>query len=273
MEYLPFLLEFFSNNNDINIYINKNTDGYNFLDYFQTLYRFKVIYDNFSKEIIDNHDKIFKLSSNDMCCDHCEIISLLHLKQLKCKSGKYLSLTPYINGDNIYYTFPIYRPPINNSENNKIVTLIGYYKNSNFDKDTIDFIKINKNYTFNFIIWADNEYPNLKNIKNVNIYHALKTSSMIKIINNSKYILSKKYINHDRFSGQLSLAMSFEKPLIIDLKSKTVYDLPGIAFKENYCEVGNLDSIDNNKYNYLKEEIKIKKKEMLDNNNKILNSL
>jgi hypothetical protein len=53
---------------------------------------------------------------------------------------------------------------------------------------------------------------------------------MVDLINKSKYILSKKFINYDRFSGQLSLAMSFEKPLIIDLKTKNNYNLPGIPF-------------------------------------------
>ena len=79
-----------------------------------------------------------------------------------------------------------------------------------------------------------------------------------------QYILSKKrHWYDDRFCGQLSIAMSFEKPLIIDLKTKKKYNLPGLVFGENYSEIGNLDEISDEKYNNLKAEIKLEKEKIL----------
>ena len=75
------------------------------------------------------------------------------------------------------------------------------------------------------------------------------------LIINSKFILSKKIINYDRFSGQLTLAMSYEKPLIIDIKTKK-YNLPGIQFHKNYSEIGKLDNITDEKYQILKMKLK-----------------
>ena len=275
LECIAFILETFINDN-VNIYIGKSSDRYNFLQYYKSLYNFKVIYDCFSNKIIDQYDKIFKLTSDDYCLDHNKIISILHLngpEQLRCKSDKFLSITPYIKGSNIYYTFPVFSPVIQNSENNKIVTMVGYYLNSNFDKDTVNFITRNNHYIFNFIVWGDSNYNNIRNLPNVNIYHNIDTIKMMTIINNSKYILSKKYINYDRFSGQLNLAVSFEKPLLIDSKTQNSYNLPGITFNKNYSELGNLDIIDNYKYRLIKKEIQLFKKEMLQNNNITLNEV
>jgi hypothetical protein len=275
LECISFLLEIFKEDS-INIYINNTSDRYNFLSYYKTLYNFNVIYNNFNLNIINNNDLVIKLTSNDHCLDHENIISILHLNQpnqLICKSKKFLSLTPYIKGDNINYTFPLFSPVINDSYNNKIVTMVGCYTESNFDEDIINFININKHYTFNFIVWCSNNYSKLKTLENVNTYHGLDATNMMNIINNSKYILSKKYINYDRFSGQLGLALSYEKPLIIDIKSKNSYNLPGIVFNNNYSEIGNLDKINNECYDDIKTEIKRIKINILKNNSEILKSL
>lgn len=271
-ECIGFILEVFKNN-VINIYIKKNSDQYGFLKHYSTLYKFNIKYDCFTNDIIKKYDIVFKLTSNDYCLDDKKIISILHLNQptqLKCKSKHFLSLTPYIQGKNIHYTFPIYNPIIEDTKYNNMITMIGYYKNEYFDSDTLSFINSNKNYMFNFIICGSKNYQNLKNIKNVNIYNGINTSDMIAIINKSKYILSKKYINYDRFSGQLGIAMSFEIPLIIDFKTKTKYNLPGIHFIKEYSELKHLDNISNIEYTNLKNEIKIKKQEILDNNKLIL---
>ena len=267
---IGFILEIFKNST-IDIYLKKGSDKYNHLEYYSTLYNFKaniIDSNNFPKYIIEEYDKIFKLTSCDNCLHHKKIISILHAKgwQYKCISEKMLSLTPYIQGNNIYYTFPIYNPILKNFENNKIVTLIGYYENKSFDEDTISFINNNKNYKFNFVIWGSSSYPNLNNLNNVTIYHNIKTTHMGNLINDSKYILSKKFINYDIYSGQLDLAMSYEKPLIIDIKTKNNYNLPGIPFIREYSELGKLDDITDDKYTALKREITIIKNKMLNNN-------
>ena len=275
LECIAFLLEIYNNNsNNIDIYISTKSDKFNFIEYYLTIFNFNVIYDKFKKDILDNYDKIFKLTSNDNCLDDKNIISILHLdgkSQRNCKSEKYISLTPYVNGNNIHYTFPIYRPKITNFSKSKIITMIGYYYDNHVDNDLLRFINLNNNYTFNFIIWGGNNNK-LKNIKNVNLYSGVKTNIMVDMLNNSKYVLSKKYIYYDRFSGQLGLAMSHEIPLIVDTRTKNNYKLPGITFDENYCEIGVLDNISDEKYNALKNEVKFFKDNTLENNIKIFES-
>tara|TARA_Y100000389_G_scaffold133707_1_gene131212 strand:+ start:347 stop:1213 length:867 start_codon:yes stop_codon:yes gene_type:complete len=274
LECAAFLLEMYNGNN-IDIYINLENNKFKWIEYYSTIYNFNVIYNDFNKNILHNYDKILKLTSNDNCLDDKKIISILHLDIPKirscCNSEKYISLTPYINGANIYYTFPIYQPNITSGLKSKIITMIGYYSDNNIDNDLLKFINLNNNYTFNFIIWGGNG-KKLKNIKNVNYYSSVKTNIMINILNNSKYVLSKKKINYDRFSGQLSLAMSHEIPLIIDIRTKTNYKLPGITFDKNYCEINNLDDITDEKYNSLKKEIKLVKDNILENNKMIFKS-
>lgn len=279
LECIGFILEIYNNNNDnIDIYINKDSDKYNFIKYFLKIFNFKIVYDSFSIDIIEKYDKVFKLTSNDYCLDHPKIISILHLngkEQKNTKSEKFISLTPYIQGNNIYYTFPIFTPhKLLNSINNKIVTMIGYYKTECFDQDTINFFKINYNYNFNLLISNLNydECPQLYSLKNVRLYSNISTERMLEFVNESKYILSKKYINYDRFSGQLNIAMSFEKPLIIDMKTKKNYNLPGISFKE-YSDVGKLDDISDEKYNNMKNDIINFNKKALEKNREIFNLL
>ena len=276
LECIGFLLEM-SYSNNIDVYLGKKSDKYNWIEHYLTIYNFNVIYDNFHSDIINNYDKIFKLSSNDKCLDDKKIISIFHLDNKatrNCKSEKLISLTPFIKGDNIHYIFPIYSPIlIDNSNINKFVTMIGYYKNENIDNNTINFINTNNNYTFIFIVWGDSNYSNLRNLKNVKLLSNVKTNVMNNIINDSKFILSKKVINYDRFSGQLSIAMSYEKPLIIDRKTKYAYNLPGITFNNNYSEVGCLDDITDEKYTLLKNEIKSLKNKIILENKNTFNSL
>lgn len=275
LECIGFLLEMYNDNiNNIDVYVSTVANKFNHIEYYSTMFNFNVIYDNFKEDIIYNYDKIFKLTSNDDCLDNNKIISILHLvhKVTMCKSEKLISLTPYINGNNIYYTFPIYQPKITKCSKSKIVTMIGYYDYNNIDDDLIKFINLNSNYTFNFIIWGNNPERKLNNIKNVNCYSGVKTDIMIDILNNSKYVLSKKYINYDRFSGQLGLAMSHEIPLIIDIETKNNYKLPGITFDKNYCEIENLDNITNDKYSSLINEIKIQKNVIIEHNKQIFTS-
>jgi len=126
--------------------------------------------------------------------------------------------------------FPIYKPTIINN-NNKIVTFIGFYMNNNIDEDTDLFIKNNIDEDTDLFIKNNFEYDNLTKHSNAVVLHSVNTNKLVEIINNSKFILSNKYINYDRFFGQLGLAMSFKKPLIIDFKTANSYNLAGFIFK------------------------------------------
>lgn len=277
LECIAFLLEIFKNDNVV-IYLSNHIDIYNYIKYYKTIYTFDVKYiDIFSKDIIDQNDLTIKLTSNDKCLDDNRILSILHLNgkdQLDCKSTKFLSLTPYISGSNIYYTFPIYNPILTNNVDNKIIVLIGYYLNQHFDEDTIKFINMNSDYTFHFVVWGSGDkYSNINNIKNIQLYNGLDTSKLVNLIDSSKYILSKKKIKYDRFSGQLGLSISYEKPMLIDKRTKDSYNLPGFVFDKNYSELGSLNNIDDSIYQNVKNEIKIFKENTLKNNKMILQSL
>lgn len=259
-ECLGFLLEILKNN-DITLYYNNY--NHNWIDYFKQLYNFKCI--NNLNININDYAEIIKLSSNDDVILSENVTSLLHEYSLKDIGKKYISLTPYINGENIYYMFPIFKPNnVPTTEN--IITLIGYYLNNNIDEDTNAFIENNLDYQFLFITWGDNNYSNLSRHTNVKVLHNVNTFNLIEIVNRSKYILSKKFINYDRFSGQLGLAMSFEKPMIIDSKTADAYKLPGVLFENGYNEIGKLSNILDERYNSLIQDIKIFNKNCLNNN-------
>jgi len=271
---LGFLLEIMKDYN-ITLFITQMGDEYKWIEYYKTLYNFETIYNlNIN---VNNYKKVIKLTSSDECLYNEDTISILHLQSIKHinnNSKKFISLSPYINDVNISYMFPIYKPKIiNNNNNKKIVTFIGYYMNSNIDLDTDFFIKNNLEYKFIFITWGDNKYDNLNKHNNVVVLHSVNTNKLVEIINNSKFILSKKYINYDRYSGQLGLAMSFEKPLIIDFKTANSYNLPGFIFNKNYNEIGKLDTITDETYNSIVESIKIFNNDTLQKNKQTINNL
>ena len=272
MECLGFLLELLRNFS-VTIFFQNGSDRYNWMDYYKTIYNFNSF--NHLNININEFNKIIKLSNNDDCLMNEDTISLLHLKCLinsNNKSRKFISLTPYISGDNIYYIFPIFKPVIRRFTSN-IVLFVGYYLNSNFDEDTTLFIERNPEYHFIFIIWAEKEYNKLKKYKNVTVLHDVKTNNLIDYVNNSKYIMSKKYINYDRFSGQLGLAMSFEKPMFIDSKTATSYNLPGFVFNSNYNELGKISNISDDSYNNMIHNIKKFNETTLNNNKLNINNI
>jgi len=272
MECICFVLECFRND-EINIYLQTRSDKFGWLEYLRQFYSFNTVYNDYSKITTENV-LVFKLTSNDYSVDHERVISILHLNaaaQLKCKSLKYLTLTPYIKRENVNYTFPVFgrQIPLQDGLNSRTITLVGYFIDSHFDKDTISFIDTNKTYIFNFIIWGSRVYNRLLLPSNVKIYHNVDTITMVDMLNNSKYVLSKKYINYDRFSGQLGLAISLVKPLIIDAKTAEAYSLPGVTFIKNYSEIGDIDLIDELQYRKLTRETASFKHTHLENNDAI----
>ena len=253
MECIGFLLELLKQHT-VTVCIATKTDNYNWLEYFKKFYTFEV---NYNTDTTHTFEKIIRLTSNDSCLQTTNSISLVHIESLKAIeniSEYYISLTPYIHGNNIYYMFPIFTPSICKERYNTI-TLLGYYKNSDIDDDTSLFISSNPEYTFQFIVWGDWNYTNLTKHSNVIFLNNIQTLPMIYYFQSSKFILSKKYINYDRFSGQLGLAMSLEIPMIIDSRTANTYGLPGITFEKNYSEVGRLADMKDEQYSSLVKQI------------------
>lgn len=285
-ECVPFLLEVFKKD-DVTIYTLKKKDKYNDLVQFKKMYNFNVILNEISPDIIASNDLTIKLTSNDPCLENEKIVSIQHWCNKVVKktiSGRILSLTPYINkkswlsvyksGDpEVHYTFPAYNPfKTIEKVTDKVVTFIGYYLNRQFDKDILDFIKLNEDYTFNFIVRGEKSrnYPVLKGIKNVNCYNNIEGEKVVELLKSARYILSKRHINYDRFSGQLGLSVSYEKPLLVDKRTMDIYKLPGISFEKNYMELGKLSDIDDNMYDDLWNKVKKFKTDAIKKNTEIL---
>lgn len=271
MECAGFLLEIFKEDN-VTLYLDYNSDKHNWMEYYKTLYNnFEIKYNEFNSDIIDKYDKVFKITSNDDCLFHKDMVSIVHANGLTDISEKFLSLTPYIVGENTSYTFPIFKTnTLNKTNKQNIVTLIGYFENKHADEDLDLFIDKNPDYTFNFVIWSEFGYHNLRKHCNVNVLHNVNTPELVDIINSSKYILSKRYINYTNFSGQLGLAMSFEIPLIVDNRTASSYGLPGVFFDTSYNEIEKLESISDEKYNKLVEDIKAFNEKALEKNSEII---
>jgi len=202
------------------------------------------ITEKLTEEIVPMYDEIIKLSSNDDVLYHRGIISLLHVSSLKDISNRYISLSPFIEGDNVSYMLPVYNPTNVKTCYNKTITFVGYFMNKWVDEDLQYFIE-NSQHTFNFVVWGDGNYDNLTRYTNVVVYYNVQYDHLTEIINNSSYILLRNasYINYDRFTGMISLAMSFKKPMIVDKRTKEAYNIPGIVYEKRFSEV--IDTLNN----------------------------
>jgi len=227
-------------------------------------------------DIVTMYDVIIKLSSNDAVLHHPNVISLLHLSTLKDNSNRYISLTPFVDGDNVSYMLPVYNPINVRRHYSKSITLVGYYLNHWVDEDLQYFIE-NSHHTFNFVVWGDGNYDNLTRFSNVSVYYNASTDHLNEIINNTSYILLRNasYINYDRFTGMISLALSFKKPMIVDKKTKEAYNIPGIVYEKRYSEL--IDTLNNEispvVYERLVDSIGEFNKDVIDKNKRIMHEL
>lgn len=248
------------------IYINNNIitviDIYTLNDKFKNILYFISLY-NFPKNISLNiypssffiekrdnnkldYNKYIKITSNDNILtsqnkEYKKCISICHLIKNTEINYKYISFIPIHNIEinpliKISYIFPIYNGIKSNSYSNHI-TYIGYI--NNIDNDMNNFI-LKSGFIFNFITYV-NITNKISKYKNINVYYNLDMFKTIEIINNSKFILTRKipFQKLDRFSGSYSIAVSHCKPMIIQNKISNIYNLPGIKFENNYTEIIN----------------------------------
>ena len=271
---LGFLLEVLKNY-DVDVYISPEGDRYKWIDYYRRLYTFTPVFDT-SNINVKNYLKVIKITHADNCLHNEDTLSILHLADnslINHASKKFISITPYVKGTSTHYMFPSYSPVLNSTPVSNIVSFVGYYLNSNIDQDTDRFIQDNLDYMFIFILWGDTNYSNLEKHSNVKVLHSVETNTLLNIVSSSRFVLSKKYINYDRYSGQLGMAVSFEKPLIIDSKTASAYGLPGFLFYDNYSEVGKLNLIDDSRYNSIVDATKRFKQQTIQNNHATLGGL
>ena len=275
-ECLFFLCEILQEHK-VTLYIANNTRGEEeFLCKIYSNIEVIKITETLTEDIVTMYDVIIKLSSNDGVLHHPNVISLLHLSTLKDNSNRYISLTPFVEGDNVSYMLPIYNPINVRRHYSKSITLVGYYLNHWVDEDLQYFIE-NSHHTFNFIVWGDENYDNLTRYSNVALYYNASTDHLNEIINNTSYILLRNasYINYDRFTGMISLALSFKKPMIVDKKTKEAYNIPGIVYEKRYSEL--IDTLNNEispiVYEKLVDSIGEFNKDVINKNKRILREL
>ena len=87
------------------------------------------ITEKLKEEIVPMYDEIIKLSSNDDVLHYPGIISLLHVSNLKDSSNRYISLSPFVEGENVSYMLPVYNPINLRRCYNKLITFVGYIMN------------------------------------------------------------------------------------------------------------------------------------------------
>ena len=237
-ECLFFLCEILQEHK-ITLYIANHTKGeeYAICKAYSNIEVIKIT-ENLSEDILSIYDETIKLSSNDSVLHHSRVISLLHLSSLKDNSNRYISLSPFVEGENVSYMLPVYNPIEVRICYNKSITYVGYFLNSWVDEDLQYFIE-NSHHNFNFVVWGDGNYDNLTRFPNVRLYCNVQYEHLSEIINDSSYILLRNasYINYDRFTGMISLALSFKKPMIVDKRTKEDYNIPGIVYKKRYSEL------------------------------------
>jgi hypothetical protein len=275
-ECLFFLCEILQQHT-ITLYIANNTRGEekNLCKMYSNIEVVKIT-EKLKKDIVDLYDEIIKLSSNDDVLHHPSIISLLHLSILKDSSNRYISLSPFVEGNNVSYMLPIYNPINVHTCYNKSITFVGYFMNRWVDEDLQYFIE-NSHHTFNFIVWGDGNYDNLTRFPNVVVYYNVQYDQLTEIINNSSYILLRNasYINYDRFTGMISLALSFKKPMIVDKITRDAYNIPGIVYERRFSEV--IDTLNNDVslivYENLVDSISEFNKDVINKNKQIMREL
>jgi hypothetical protein len=274
LECLGFLLEILKEH-DVTIFF-KN-DKYGYCLFFTKMFNITEVIKTTTlpSNIASNYDKIIKLSSNDPCMKNAtNIICLLHAAKYKSISKHHISLTPIISGGGINVMFPVYTISNTIPCYTSMITFIGEFYDKWIDMDMINFIN-HSNYNFTFIINGDKDYPKLNGFKNVNIIINASVETLVNTITNSKFILSRKpvFAKYDRFSGAFALSMSFKKPIIIDKESQDFYNMPGIVYNTEYCEIQDQLKITDDEYRLLLSRIDTFNLEHLEKNKKIIDSI
>ena len=270
LECMAYLLEIFKEDS-VTFFTCPNSDPMGYVDFYTSNYKNLTVISikNPDINIVSQYDICIKLTArDDRILMHEKIVPILHVKEQaeKFPNQNYLTLSPYVKHQRAHYLFPVYKPSLVSLPPEKKVIMIGYYLPSSFDKDTMEFIRMNHDYTFEFCVGmscgdcSDKYRPIQERLPNLYINtQRLSMTELAEKIQPVKFVLGKKWKHtlHDRYSGQLSIAMSYQKPLIIDKQTKEDYNLPGFQYDgENYCTIGPLREIDDEKYNTVVEEIR-----------------
>lgn len=269
------LIEVLKNDYDVTLFMERGWSNYKWFEYYSDLYGECTFVGNTFKDDVKNYYKIIKLNSGDNILCKEDTVSILHFKpdiSRNNNSRQFISLSPFVTGENINYVFPVFRPVITHSPKNMVMRL-GYCTNGCIDNETDRFIQNNIDYTFIYVVWGDRNYSNLTKHQNVRVFHDIDTKQLIELIQHSKFFLSRKVMNYDRYSSLLGMAISFEKPLIVDVKTADAYGLPGFLFNTDYSDIGKLNLIDDSRYNSVLNATREFKTKVIQNNHATVNKI
>ena len=214
----------------------------NWINYYKKIFNFSINnLENFNE---DFYDIIIKLTYEDNIKNHSEksfdkTIFIFHSdnNDFHCKNS--IMLSPTLNNisknNNFKYILPLFLPKnLPNIEPNKklekIILYIGLFETYYFDDDLLKFINELPDYNFLFIgrRKKTDVISHIKklNLKNVIINLNCDTELLIENILKSKYILIRKYpFQSRRFTGALSLSLSFRKIPILMESMKNSYNI------------------------------------------------
>lgn len=268
---IGFLIHIF---NEYNIDIFTAHDNDKHCEYYKSLYPQSNIHLKGTNLFqIQNYNLSVNINSHDRLYRYPGMLSIAHVIEHTDIFNKFISLTPWVEGDNIKYIFPLYRGIKVKNYKNKII-LFGSFGPDCVDEDLRNFINNLKDYEFWFIGGEKyiEEFDSYLNVKQLH-----KKIDMIELVNHikeSKFILTKKipYQLTDRYSGALGHSMSHCKPMIIQTYISTTYDLPGITFETNYSEtINTIKNMSDEGYVHLLNLIDEKNKEITNKNRELLN--
>lgn len=240
-----FLLDIFKDD-EIHVYFPYDRDDY--LEYYKSLYpTTKISLLNIKDYNKQDYNQSIKITASDPDVSEEGIISTAHLQEQVKPEFKYITLTPWIKGDNVKYIFPLYKG-LNSISYNKVIVHIGFFVPRYSDEDTVKFIRESG---YNFVFVGGDSYNGLNHLPNVRIINKLNTFELVNLINHSMFVMLRKepYQLTDRYSGAIGHAVSHKKPVIVQEYTADSYGLKGIIFKKEYCEV--LETVKNmNKESY-----------------------
>lgn len=278
MECLSLFLELFGRDpqHHLTVYLHgPDTDRFHWMDLYRVLYPNVNVYPECPEipdETLSNYDHVFSLTAGEEYGQNCpKLISIVHIIEKNQPSIPMLSLTPFVKAFNIYYTFPFFSPILRTHMPQKRIACIGYCKNDYIDSDTVSLFQQLYDYEFIYVCWGDDAYPALNNISNVRtIRQGLSAISMCRLIQECAFLMMRKHANYDRFSGQLSLAVSYEKPLLIDKRTADAYGLPGLMFGTQYTELVSQFPVSSEKYQSEVEKLRAFKQKQRENNKRVM---
>jgi hypothetical protein len=231
---LGFLFELFKED-EIDVFIVNDPERY--YEYYKSIYSSSLI----SLKTYYNkwyYDLSININSHSTFFGRQGFVSIAHIIEHTDQYNKFITLTPWVQGENVnlFYIFPLYKGIISNTYTN-IIIYLGYIIEPFVDEDTKNFIRELKDYTFIFV--GGSHIEGFNNMTNVKQYSRVDQVQLVDMLNISKFVLTRKipFQKTDRYSGTLGHSISHRKPMIIQKYTSDSYNLPGIVFNDNYCEV------------------------------------